>query len=156
VDEQAPHVDAFSLNRLILSENARTADAAISWADARSSINESARLARTLGYELLFSALPLCVFEGDNATYVSREVGRRPVESAAWELRYFDALVKTGQPDGGDVRARIALPDACLNCDYLDVCGRVEGWYVRRFGTAGLQPVRLRSGAKRTPAAHHL
>jgi MoaA/NifB/PqqE/SkfB family radical SAM enzyme len=161
VHERAPGIDAFSLNRLILSDNARNADATISWVEAHSSINESARLVRTFGYQLVFHSIPLCLFEGDNAVYVSRELDARSarvaagLEPAGWELRYFDPMVRGGQEAEG-VRARLALPDPCLTCEYFDFCGRVEGWYVRRFGTAGLQPIRLQQQRNRTALTHSL
>ena len=36
---------------------------------------------------------------------------------------------------------RRALPDPCVPCAYRNVCGRVERWYLRRYGEDGLQTV---------------
>src|SRR5207248_10399041 len=52
VHRLAPGVDKFSLNRLILSENARGTNATVSWPEAAPAINEAARLIRRYGYEL--------------------------------------------------------------------------------------------------------
>jgi MoaA/NifB/PqqE/SkfB family radical SAM enzyme len=161
VHARVPGVDAFSLNRLILSQHAAAVDAAISWEMARASINESARLIRAYGYELVFGAIPLCLFEGDNALYVRDALARRVeriargVEPATWRTRYLDPALPRA-PDG-EVEvpvARLALPDPCLPCDYLSVCGRVESWYVRRYGTAGLRTVRVADPAAAAPGGN--
>ena len=145
VHERAPGVDAFSLNRLILSDNATDADATVSWADAGPAINEAARLIRHYGYELEFSAMPLCVFEGDNAEFVRAQTLREAIrfDSRRWEMRYFDPLLAVGDTPTKSSRGPLSLPDVCMRCDYLSVCGRVEDWYAQRYGAAGLSSVRL-------------
>lgn len=145
IHDRVPGVDAFSLNRLILSDNAANTHATISWADARDSINEAARLVRQFGYELEFSAMPLCVFEADNAEYVRRQTLREAVrlDSRRWELRYFDPVLAAGQLPTTSSRSPLALLEPCMRCDYLSVCGRVEDWYAARYGSSGLHSVRL-------------
>jgi MoaA/NifB/PqqE/SkfB family radical SAM enzyme len=145
VHERAPGVDSFSLNRLILSDNAVDADATISWADAAPAINETVRLVRQFGYELEFAAMPLCVFNDDNAEFVRNEILHTPPrsDSRAWEMRYFDPLVASGTPPQKSSRRPLALPLECVQCDYLSACGRVESWYTERYGTAGLHSIHL-------------
>jgi MoaA/NifB/PqqE/SkfB family radical SAM enzyme len=147
VRERARDIDAFSLNRLILSDNAGRVDASISWEEARQSINESARLVRSYGYELVFTPMPLCIFDDDNAAFVRREIDARRariaagLQPAAWDFRYLDPVVASGGATDARSTARAALPSPCLHCDYIFDCGRVEGWYVRRHGLAGLRTV---------------
>jgi MoaA/NifB/PqqE/SkfB family radical SAM enzyme len=145
VHERAAGVDSFSLNRLILSEHAADVDATISWADASASINASARLVRQFGYKLEYSAMPLCVFEDDNAEFVRNEVLRsiRQFDSRRWEMRYFDPLVAAGQMPTRTSRSPLAPLPVCSGCDLQSACGRVEGWYVERFGSAGLRSLKL-------------
>ncbi len=149
VHARVPAVDAFSLNRLILSQHAVAADATISWEAARASINESTHLVRAYGYDLVFGAIPLCLFEGENARYVRTALARHAeriahgLEPAAWRTRYLDPALPSASGGEEVPVARLALPDPCLPCDYLPVCGRVESWYVRRYRTAGLRTVRL-------------
>jgi hypothetical protein len=109
----------------------------------------------------VFGAIPLCLFEGDNALYVRDALARRVeriargVEPATWRTRYLDPALPRA-PDG-EVEvpvARLALPDPCLPCDYLSVCGRVESWYVRRYGTAGLRTVRVADPAAAAPGGN--
>jgi hypothetical protein len=146
VHSSVNRVDIFSLNRLILSTDASDSEAAISWAAARPSVNETARLVRLFGYELQFSALPLCVYEGDNAEFVrsrisiSRRSGHRAVN--AGNLKYLDPNVAAGGGVGA-LEAQLALPKPCRMCDYLAFCGRVEEWYVDLYGHEGLRPVPL-------------
>jgi MoaA/NifB/PqqE/SkfB family radical SAM enzyme len=148
VHDLALGVDAFSLNRLILSESAQRAEATISWEEASNSINESARLIRQFGFELVFSSLPLCVFEGDNAVFVRDQVALRRkrmaagIEPSEWHLRYFDSRVAAERELKHNAPADLPLPYPCLDCDYLPVCGRVETWYLSRYGTGGLHTVR--------------
>jgi MoaA/NifB/PqqE/SkfB family radical SAM enzyme len=147
--ERGLHIDAISLNRLNLSKSAADADATISWEEARESVNESARLIRELGYTLKFRSVPLCVFEGGNAEFVRSEMTRWATRVAAgleprsWQSRYLDPGV-TGNiimPSPPPLDA--VLPAPCVRCDYASACERVAGWYVRRYGHAGLRTVRL-------------
>lgn len=141
VDKAVEGVDAFSLNRLILSADAASADAAISWAEAAGPINEAASLARSLGYVVRLEALPLCVYEDENAeaarAWVAQEraAGHRPRR-----MRYFDPTLAGGEPVG-DLTTPLALPPVCRTCDYLAYCGGVEQWYTERFGVSGLRSV---------------
>jgi MoaA/NifB/PqqE/SkfB family radical SAM enzyme len=147
VHERAPGIDAISLNRLILSESAQDVEATISWEEARPSINESARLIREFGYELRYEALPLCLFDGDNAAFIRERTTRKLARIAAgleprtWQFRYFDPVLAAGRTLGRTSLVPVALPDLCVRCDYFSVCARVEEWYVRRYGLAGLRPV---------------
>lgn len=158
VHERVPGIDAVSLNRLILSEHASRTDATISWAEARPSINESARLIRAFGYELRFAAIPLCLFDEDNATFVSDAMAQRTAHIAAglepsgWETRYFDVFEAAGEDLEPDFRSGVALPAPCVGCAYLPVCGRVEQWYVQRYGTDGLRTVRATGEPRLDPA----
>ena len=142
IARRAPDVDAFSLNRLILSRSAEESDAAVSWRDAAPSINAAARSVRRLGYALTFEAIPFCVFDEDNSAFVARELVARErrihrgEEPAAHSLRYLDP--GRDAADADECIARPALPDVCFHCTYLNACSRVEPWYVRRFGTEGL------------------
>ncbi len=88
--------------------------------------------------------MPLCVFEDDNAEFVRAQVLREAMrnDSRAWQMRYFDPLLAVGQTPTRSSRAPLGLPACCVRCDYLSACGRVEDWYVNRFGTQGLHPVR--------------
>jgi hypothetical protein len=143
VSERAPDIDAFSLNRLLLSRDAEAAQAAISYQDAGPAINETARLVRELGYELIFDSLPLCVFEGDNAEWIRAQVAARASGRESEErYLYLDPFVTAGKRPPSILEQRRALPDPCLSCELISACRRVEGWYVRRFGYAGLHPVR--------------
>lgn len=159
--ERAARVDAISLNRLILSSTARETDACISWEEARPAINETARLVREAGFDLLFEAIPLCVFEGENAAFVKEQVGRSRariaagLEPASWRMRYFDPFLAAGRIPQGSSLAPVALPLPCMRCEYLNSCGRVEDWYVRRYGHAGLRtiPREQQPRLETTPAA---
>lgn len=149
---EAPGVDAVSLNRLILSTDAEHADAAVSWADARPAVNAAARAVLAAGWDLRHEAIPPCVFEGDVADHVAARLRERVADPGSLrppEFGYLDPFVAAGEPNPQPVAGRpeIALPAPCLACDYLPACGRVEAWYVERFGTAGLRPVRLRAAA---------
>jgi MoaA/NifB/PqqE/SkfB family radical SAM enzyme len=139
--DRGARVDSFSVERLILSEDAKAASAEISWAEAGPSVNASAELVRALGYELRFDAVPLCVFTEDNAVHVRARLSgsTRPRESP--RQRYLDPYVAAGlQPEVQPPKRR-ALPDPCVPCAYRNRCGRVERWYLERYGTAGLHPV---------------
>jgi MoaA/NifB/PqqE/SkfB family radical SAM enzyme len=145
--EQVPGVDVVSINRLILSADADKVDAAVSWEEARASINQTARAVLDAGYDLQFDAVPLCVYDNDVAVSVQARAAesraRGPRAHAQLPMRYLDPRSVVGYPvvDG---RAQVALPRTCRCCDLLPVCGRVERWYVDRFGVAGLRPVRMR------------
>lgn len=149
VRERSPNVSAVSLTRLQLSENAARAEAAVSWAEARASINEAARLVHEAGYQLLFDTLPLCVFEGENAAYVRAELVRRAARVAAGlepgrrAMRYLDATVPAGRALPHEYGQRPLLPEPCQVCDYFSRCRRVESWEIERFGLAGLRAVRI-------------
>jgi MoaA/NifB/PqqE/SkfB family radical SAM enzyme len=137
-------VDEFSFNRLILSDHARGTEAAVSWQEARQPLNEAARLVLQYGYRLIFGAIPLCVFADEIAEHVRGEtlptIERLKCgeESSRWNFRYLDPYVAAGENGGKSSRSNLAFPDLCQGCDYLHVCGRVEDWYVERFGTQGL------------------
>ena len=137
-------IDSVSLNRLILSDNAAHADAAMSWEEARPSVNATARLVREYGYDLEFAAVPLCIYDGDNAEYVRGQVVRPRREARpTWEFRYFDPLIASGQLPSSTSQAPVVEPAVCRECDYRPACGRVEDWYAERFGSAGLRAVHL-------------
>ena len=147
VAARLPGVDAISLNRLILSRDAVDAGAAVSWAQARAAVNETARLIREHGFEFRYEAVPLCVYAGDNAAFVAAAVARRrslgPAAKPA--LRYLDPRSAAGQIVG-ELRDPLGLPRACRVCDLLPHCGRVEQWYLDLFGTDGIQPCRVEAG----------
>jgi MoaA/NifB/PqqE/SkfB family radical SAM enzyme len=150
IAQRAPEVDGFSLNRLILSKSAEESEAAVSWKEARISINLAARRVLQLGYKLQLMTIPFCLFDSDNAEYLARELemrkGRiaRGEEPAYWSLRYLDP--QHSGAEGKGCAARPALPDVCFRCTYLSSCSRVEPWYLRRFGTEGL----VSAGSKTT------
>lgn len=132
-------VDEVSINRLILSDKARAAEAEVSWAEASAAINESARLILEYGYEFHFWPVPLCVFQGAVTSYIEREVARRlRRRNVRSELRYLDPAIARDRPapsSGGAGRAR---PAVCQGCRYENVCVGVEEWYWEKFGAAGL------------------
>jgi MoaA/NifB/PqqE/SkfB family radical SAM enzyme len=139
VDNLVRGVDTFSINRLILSNKARVAGATVSWAEAGPAINEAARLIREYGYELCFWPVPLCVFRGDNATFVEGEVRRRQGQrNVRSNVRYLDSVVVQGESTGGTYGAKPAQPVVCETCPYQAACGGIEDWYYERFGTAGI------------------
>jgi MoaA/NifB/PqqE/SkfB family radical SAM enzyme len=144
VHREVDGVDAFSLNRLIFSADADAANSAISWADARRPINAAATLVRELGYQLKFAGLPLCVYQGDNADFVRASVLRRRSQSAhthQGSVSYLDPYVAAGN-QSRELIPRRALPGPCRACDYVTDCVGVEDWYVERYRTDGLLPVR--------------
>jgi len=144
VRRRVPNIDAISLNRLILSSDALGADAPISWSEARASINESASLIREGGLELIFGSIPLCVFEGENASFVREQLIRMATSRPTrWQTRYLDATVSIQGSGLSSDHAKLALPEPCLLCDCLSECRRVEAWYVSRYGDAGLNSIRL-------------
>jgi hypothetical protein len=157
IHDRTSGVDEFSLNRLILSEHARAADSTVSWEEASGSIDQTMSLVRTLGYRVSFEALPLCVFRGENATFVRGRILEkarliaRGLAPRSWTLRYFDPLVAAGRAATGNAKAALALPAPCLSCDYLSACGRVEGWYTQRYGASGLQSIRLATAESAPP-----
>ncbi len=146
ISQSAADVDGFSLNRLILSKSAEESQAAVSWKEARASINVAARRVRQLGYELECTSIPICVFDADNADFLARELEARERrvargdEPAYRSLRYLDPEHSGAERD--DCAPRPALPDVCFQCTYVNGCSRVEPWYLRRFGTEGLVSVR--------------
>ena len=147
VRERVPGVDSFSLNRLLLSDDARASDAPVSYAEARASINEAARLAREGGYELRFDSLPLCVFDGDNAAYVRERTGSVVSAAdgdgeAAERFRYLDPFVAARVEPQSSLVERRAWPAPCRTCAYGRSCRGVAEWYVERFGAAGLESLR--------------
>jgi MoaA/NifB/PqqE/SkfB family radical SAM enzyme len=160
---RAPDIDAISLNRLILSDAAEAVGAPVSWADARASVNECARRIRAAGIELHHAAIPLCVFDGDNARHVAEAAARRldgpPADLAPRNHEYIDpltAIETTEAPEptrraAESAHAPLALPNVCVACDYLPVCGRIERWYFERYGIAGLRSVRRPARARSIP-----
>jgi MoaA/NifB/PqqE/SkfB family radical SAM enzyme len=155
IARRAPEVDVFSLNRLILSKSAEESEAAVSWKEARTSINVTARRVLLLGYKLQFEAIPFCLFDADNADYVARELEARERRIARGEeptyrsLRYLDPQHRGAERE--NCTARPVLPDVCFHCTYVSSCSRVETWYVRRFGTEGL----VSAGSKSTDSSGH-
>ncbi|MGV9836484.1 radical SAM protein [Nocardia niigatensis] len=143
VAAQLPGVDAISINRLILSDDAAAAGSAVSWAEAADSVNETAELIRRHAYEFRFESIPLCVYKGENAEFIrgsvatQRESGITPKPP----IRYLDPRSAAGGQIG-ELRAPLGLPGPCRICDFLPVCGRVEQWYLSQFGTQGLTPFR--------------
>lgn len=144
INRRVPGVDEFSLNRLILSDHARMADATVSWRDARASINEVASQVLRHGYKLIFGGIPLCLFEKENAAYIHEQTRlllqriMTEQEPSSWNFRYLDPVVAEGKPTGQNSRSNLALLDLCQACEYLSVCGRVEDWYVQLYGAEGL------------------
>lgn len=139
VHRLAPGVDRFSINRLILSDHARSSGAMVAWPEAAAAVNEAAALVREYGYELWFWPVPLCVFRGENAAFVEAELQRhlrRP--RAPSQVRYLDPIVASGKVLGRSSCAARAVPEACRGCDYRQLCGGIEDWYYDRFGAAGL------------------
>jgi sulfatase maturation enzyme AslB (radical SAM superfamily) len=150
LSERVPRVDGFSLNPLVLSADAEACGAAVDYEEARPFINEAARLARVLGYRLIVNSIPLCVFDGENASWLRHELCSSSAvpESGLCETRrqqrlYIDPFVAAGVDSGVSLVPRRTLPDICLECDYARFCQRVEPWYVRNFGPVGLRPVRF-------------
>lgn len=137
-------IDSFSLNKLVLSRDAFASDAPISWADARRSVNDCARLVRQLGYRLESPSVPLCVFDAGNAPLVIEEAAQHRrhadagLERAHFEYRYLDPLLP---PDSPGPRRRSALPDVCLGCGISGTCIRVDRDYLRLFGEDGLAAI---------------
>jgi MoaA/NifB/PqqE/SkfB family radical SAM enzyme len=136
-------VDSFSLNHLVLSQDALDADAQVSWAEARASVNECARLVRGLGYGLDASTVPLCVFDPDTIgpaleAAVRLHVAAGGTAAERFEYRYLDPLVPSDDPGP---RTRAALPDVCVGCRLSNWCVRVERGYIHRFGVDGLRTV---------------
>lgn len=143
-------VDVISLNRLILSEDARDADAAVSWEAARASVNATASLIRASGSRFLFGAVPFCVFEGENATFVRRAILASATQDEGGRggdprrTRYLDPTTTSDWILGSSERTSApGLPDPCLSCDLISRCLRVEEWHLERFGSGGLRPVAL-------------
>jgi MoaA/NifB/PqqE/SkfB family radical SAM enzyme len=134
-------VDSVSLERLILSEDAKAAQAEISWADASPSINTAADLVQSFGYDLRYEAVPLCVYTGDNAAYVRKQLESSNRSNEPMRQRYLDPYVAAGMRAEESPPRRRALPDPCAMCAYRNPCGRVERWYLRRFGVEGLHTV---------------
>ena len=131
-------VDMFSIHRLILSNNARDAEAMVSWTEAGPAINEAARLIREYGFELWFWPVPLCVYRGEIAALVEREVRRRRRRrNVPSSVRYLDPLVGC-RATMEDFQAKPAVPEVCKSCRYNSACGGIEDWYYERFGAAGL------------------
>jgi MoaA/NifB/PqqE/SkfB family radical SAM enzyme len=131
-------VDAFSINRLILSNKANDAEAMVAWHEAAQAINEAAQAILQLGYQLYFWPVPLCIFRGDIANFVAGEVQlRRSERKARSKLRYLDPVTADASLRGAS-GAKPAHPDVCTGCHYATACGGLEEWYLERFGTTGL------------------
>lgn len=145
VRERAPGIDAVSLNRLILSQDATRVDATISWEEARAPVNEAARLVRESSYQLVFGGIPFCVFDGDNARFVREEIAhyrervRAGLIPGRRRMRYLDPFEREGQVFEHSTMGQSVLTAPCLACDYFAACERVEDWYVERYGTAGIR-----------------
>jgi MoaA/NifB/PqqE/SkfB family radical SAM enzyme len=139
VRQLAPGVDAFSVNRLILSDNAQGASAAISWAEARPAVNAAMRAARDYGYAFDFWSVPLCLFERDNAAYVGRRVRRQlRAKTRQPRVRYLDPIGTSDDILEEACQDAIVVPRVCRSCDYKNVCGGIEDWHHAMFGQAGL------------------
>jgi MoaA/NifB/PqqE/SkfB family radical SAM enzyme len=149
VRKEVGGVDAVSLNRLILSRSAIDSDAALSWDEARASINETAKRCREYGYELRFEALPLCVFDGENADDIRQQMAPGGFLARAAPppptFSYFDNSVAAGRPLTQTSVPELASPAPCRGCDYRSICTGVEAWYVMRFGTGALHTQRFRA-----------
>jgi MoaA/NifB/PqqE/SkfB family radical SAM enzyme len=142
LDDDALRPDSVSLNRLILSREAGATAAAVPWSEARASANECLTLLRASEIRPAIEALPLCIWEGENARWVAaRLAAARPPRSAS-SLRYLDPFTAVGKRVHGAPPRDIAATDACDRCELIGRCGGVEQWYVDRFGEAGLRPLR--------------
>jgi uncharacterized Fe-S cluster-containing radical SAM superfamily protein len=133
--------DWLNLNKVILSEDAISTGAPISWSDARGSVNETIRTARRLGLTVSSPTLPWCVLDDDNLRWLR---GTSPVDAleadARVEYRYLDPL-QNGSDARPAPRYRPALPDPCVVCAAAPACARVEQGYLGLFGTQGLSPL---------------
>jgi hypothetical protein len=123
----------------------------VSWAEARTSVNECARLVHGLGYGLDASTVPLCVFDPDTigpaldaAVRLHAAAGGTTAER--FDYRYLDPLVPA---DGPGPSKRAALPDVCVGCRLSSWCVRVERGYLTRFGEEGLRTVLPASAVSR-------
>jgi hypothetical protein len=145
--ERVPGIDRVSINRLILSEEADAAGAAVRWGDARDAINETAALVLAAGWTLGYEAVPLCQFDGAVAGWVARAADERLAGLAVRpgrRFRYLDPYVAAGLPvPGASSRVPLATPAPCSGCDYLAVCSPVEEWYVDRFGDSDLHRMKV-------------
>jgi hypothetical protein len=140
VRQELGNIDTISLNRLILSDTAKSAESTISWDAARVPINQSARLARRFGFNLVAGSIPLCVLDDDNLAFV---INQRPSIEPASETKYFDIAVAEGRLLKITSVARRAIPDVCLRCDLRSACSGVEDWYYELFGHKGLSTRRM-------------
>jgi MoaA/NifB/PqqE/SkfB family radical SAM enzyme len=139
VRQLAPGIDTFSVNRLILSDNAQGVGAAISWAEARPAVNAAMHAAREYGYAFDFWSVPLCLFERDNAAYVGRRVRRQlRAKTRQPRVRYLDPIGTSDDILEEPCQDEIVVPRVCRSCDYKNVCGGIEDWHQELFGQAGL------------------
>jgi wyosine [tRNA(Phe)-imidazoG37] synthetase (radical SAM superfamily) len=146
IGRRLPGIDAISLNRLVLSNDAVRADSTVSWEEARTSVNESATLIRKFGYRLIFRSIPLCVFAGHNASFVRKQMFAENANSSSgsrWKTLYLDPLVSSDNSGLSSDQSHAPLAGPCIICDYLPHCQRVESWYLDRYGDGGLQTVQL-------------
>ena len=147
VHHNVPGVDEISLNRLILSDHATSVDAAVSWPEARASINDAARRILSFGYQLVFEAIPLCLFDYEVADFVATKTMEKlerikvGLDPARWDFRYLDPYVAAGLQGGRNSQCAIAMPNVCKGCKFVPVCGRIEDWYNARYGAKGLSRV---------------
>lgn len=146
--ERVPAIDAVSLNRVILSEDAEAAGAPMRWGDARDAINDAAARVLAAGWDLGYEAVPFCQFEGDVADWVGHAADNRLaglIDGPQHEFRYLDPYTAAGVPVPWESsHVPVATPGCCLGCHYLGVCGQVEQWYADRFGTSDLRRIRPR------------
>ena len=144
VVREAPGIDKVNLNPVILSEDADRAGAPVAYDVARGPVNDAVAAARRHGLPVDLAAMPLCLFDGDNAAVARQTAARRARERLADPrpgYRYLDPWAAAGAPNPGVVPRTWPGAPACRGCDYRPVCDGVERWYLDRFGEAGLQPV---------------
>jgi MoaA/NifB/PqqE/SkfB family radical SAM enzyme len=133
--------DWFNLNKAILSHDAVSSGAPVSWKEARESTNATLREVRSAGFHATAPTVPWCVWEKDNRDWLNNAP---PVDEIAGtervEYRYLDPLLPASPSDPAP-HYRPALPDPCLMCAAAWSCARVEQGYLRLFGTEGLHPI---------------
>lgn len=133
--------DWFNLNKVILSHDAVSAGAPVSWQEARQSTNATVREVRREGFHATAPTVPWCVWNQDNRDWLQNGPVVDEISSTERvEYRYLDPLMPAGDSDVAP-HYRAALPDPCLTCAVSSSCARVERGYLRLFGSEGLHPI---------------
>jgi MoaA/NifB/PqqE/SkfB family radical SAM enzyme len=133
--------DWFNLNKAILSHDAVTSGAPVSWEEARESTNATLREVRSAGFHATAPTVPWCVWDEDNREWLQNgpsvdEIGG----TERVEYRYLDPVLPASRLASAPPY-RPALPDPCVSCVAAWSCARVEQGYLRLFGTEGLHPI---------------